>query len=440
VTRPALVAGSLARLGADVGAFVLGGMAALITARWLGPAGKGLFATLVFLTDIGSRMSTLGLGEGAISFVGRRLADAQRAISATLAGVGFASIAGAMGVFAVSVLVFSPESGSTWAAVAIGAAGVPVAVAVGALTHILNVQQRVVAASGIFLLTSALTLTGVAVFVMVLDLGVAGAVAGSVLGTGGGVLVAAVVVKRRETRLTPVWDNDYLRLVLPYGLRLELSQILVYGAARLDVLLVYSLAGADDAGFYSVALTIATVVGFAPFAISYATFPHLPRLDERAAASLTAMSVRYGVSAALLAALIAAVITPPATPLLFGTQFEPAVVPALILIAGAVASGGQWLLARAAAAAGDARLLLRSYGLSLVVMVLLDLGLIPAFQARGAAIASVVASVAGLVFCLVSYRGAGAVLASFIPRPADLRRVLSAPLRLGRESSGRRNV
>ena len=60
-------------------------------------------------------------------------------------------------------------------------------------------------------------------------------------------------------------------------------------------------------------------------------------------------------------------------------------------------------------------------------MVGLDFALIPTFGLEGAAIASVLGSIAGLVVCLIHLkRHLGMELSALIPRGADARRLLGA--------------
>jgi O-antigen/teichoic acid export membrane protein len=121
------------------------------------------------------------------------------------------------------------------------------------------------------------------------------------------------------------------------------------------------------------------------------------------ASELTAHACRLATAAAAGAGLLLLIATPVAVPLLFGGEFRPAVVAAMVMIPGSVLWSAQWLLCRAEAARGRPRLLLLSFGTGLGVMIGGEMVLIPAFGIIGGAVASVAGPVAGLVVCLVWY-------------------------------------
>jgi hypothetical protein len=107
-----------------------------------------------------------------------------------------------------------------------------------------------------------------------------------------------------------------------------------------------------------------------------------------------------------------------------GSAFDGALWSTVVLLFANVLWGGQWLLSRALAARGDAGLLVRCFSANLATMAAADMVLIPLWGATGAAVGALVGAVVGLVVCLRAYRGRGVPAASFVPRRADVRRVL----------------
>ncbi len=432
VPRPSLARNSLARFTADTSALVFGSIASIVTARALGPSGQGVFASIFLMCAIGARLCSVGLGETAIVRVGQGTVTRQEGLSATLAGVLVACGIGVLPFFGVATLVIGPGDSNTWLALLAGTALVPVGALYDALSQTLNGQERLVATSRTLIAIAGLTLVGLLVFVVVLDLGVFGGALSGLCATAGGALVVALLLLRSGLSLRPRWNRDYLSDASRYGVRLQASQILTLAAGRADLLLVLSLLGDEGAGHYSVALTVGTVAGLASFAMSYAIFPRLPTLDRDAALSLAARAARLGLASSLIAAVVLAAAVPVVLPLMFGSAYQASVGPAVLLIAGGIPLSGQWMLGRSAAALGDPNLLARSFGVSLVVMVVLDLALIPVAGLYGAATVSLTSSIAGLIVCIRTYRANGVRLPELLPRPGDfadvgrgLRRVLS---------------
>lgn len=424
---------SAARFLADCSGLAFGMIAGVITARWLGPSGKGLFSSLSFLAALVMQVCSIGLGDAAIVLVGQRKATMQDAVSSTLFATMFSAAIGMVLLWTGAILAFGDDWDKVRSATLIACIGLPVSLLVYVLGFLLSAQDRVVASSVVLGLTSAVTTLGIVMFVRVLPLSLAGATLATVVGPAAGLVLAAVLVGRSGVSLRPRARWTYLRAALRYGVTVEASYLVTVMFLRLDLLVVYSLADADAAGQYSVALTVAALVGLLPIAISHGTFPRMAHVGDLDANELTVRAFRFGVIAAVAGGVTLWAAIPFAVPLLFGSDFRPAVAPAMLLVVGGIIWSSQWLLCRAAAARGRPGLLLRSFGLGLVVMVALDLALVPRFGLTGAAIGSVAGPAAGLVLCLRAYRNASwwsLPLRQLLPRSSDLRALATQSLAL----------
>src|SRR5437773_1473155 len=82
--RPSLRVNSLARLVLEGGRLASGFVSAAITARWLGPAGKGTLSALLFIAALLSYGSTMGLGEAVTVMIGRAETNLDRSVSRSL--------------------------------------------------------------------------------------------------------------------------------------------------------------------------------------------------------------------------------------------------------------------------------------------------------------------------------------------------------------------
>lgn len=440
--RPAsLRRNSAARFLADGAGLVFGLGAAVITARFLGPEGKGLFSSLTFLAGLMMQTCSIGLGDAAIVLVGQKKATLQEAVSASIAAALTSSLLGALGMWSVGLLAFRRDWTEIRAAMLVACLGLPIAVCAYLLSFVLSAEERIVASSTVLATTSSVSTLGLLVFVALIELGVTGAAVATVLGSAAAFVVAASLVMRTGLTLRPRWNGRYMRAALRYGVSVEVSYIVTVMFLRVDLLLVYALGGSASAGQYSVGLTVAALVGLLPIAISNATFPRLANIDDVKAQELTAEAFRFGLTAALAAGLMLAVTVPVAIPLLFGAPFRPAVVPTLVLIPGAIAWSCQWLLCRAWAARGRTGLLIGSFSMSLVIMCALDYVLIPAFGIGGAALGSLLGPTAGLGFCMARYRRSpqwALPLRHFVPSWADFRDFVARSLSLVPVRRGRR--
>ncbi len=429
--RPSLRSNSFARLFSDVSALGLALAASTITARLLGPSGKGYYSTLVLLGGIFVVLFSAGLGEAAIILAGQGKAMITTAVSATMLATFGLSLAGGVTFVLVALAVLGADTANQRVAVLLGGLLTAVNVHYNTLVGFLLSQERVVAVAGLAIAAAACTTAALPVLIAGVPLGIAGAVLASVLGSGAALVATVVLVRRSNLPMRPRWVRGYLRSALPYGFSLQVSNLLVMMTARLDLVLLFRLADAFQAGGYSVALTIGTTVATVPTALSYASFPRLAVLNDEESERLVGQLFRVGIVAAVLAGATVAVLTPTAIPLVFGPEYRGAIVPTLLLIPGGVMFSGQWILCRAAAARGNTRPLLVSFVASCTTMVALDLVMIAPWRSIGAALASLIASGVGLWVSLGSYRRSGGRLATLVPRSTDVAAFVGALRRLG---------
>jgi O-antigen/teichoic acid export membrane protein len=430
---PSLGRNSAARFAADIFGMGFGVIVGVVTARFLGPHGKGLFSSLNLLSALVMHASSLGLGDAVAVFAGRRGITMQRAISATIGATLVMTVVAVAVFWVLAVGAFRTDWHEVRPAAALCAASLVLWLPAYMGALILNAREQVGAGSLVLLTINACTALGLIAFVVVADWGLAGGMGATVFSGGVGLVLAVVLLARSGLSLRPTWDTRYLAPAARYGVAVAASYVVTAMLMRIDLLFTYAIAGSGPAGQYSVALTAGTVVGLLPMAIATAVFPRLPKLDPRAAEELTAKSVRIATAAALGGALVLVAVIPPGVPLVFGRDFGPAVVPALVLLISSMLWSIEFVLCRAAAARGHAGLLVQSFGISLAVMCGLDLVLIGSFGIKGASLAATVGPLVGLAWALWRHRRStwwSAPLRTFVPGVADFTALLGEARRV----------
>ena len=418
MTAPSLRHNSLARLAADLLGLLMALLAATITARVLGPSGKGYYSALLLLAGLVLQIFSAGLGEAAIVLSGSGRAKLQDAVSATTAAILPLAV-GAAGFLYVIGGILLPDPNHGRATLVLACVMAAVAVLYNTSVSFLVAEEKLIPVAGVAVVAAVLSTALLWIFLVPFELGTAGAMLGGIVGSAAAAAITVTLLLRSGLSMRPRLVSGYLRAAARFGAALQFSNLLVQLTARLDLVLVYRLSTAADAGDYSIALTIGTLVGSIPLALSYAAFPRLALVDEAEARSLTAQVFRMGVTAAIVAGCALAVATPFAVPLVFGQAYAGAIGPTLLLIPAGVLWSGQWLLCRAAAARGVPRPLLTSFAVSFAVMVVLDFALIGPLEAVGAGIASVVASAVGLLIAVDHYRRQSWDRRTFLPRWRD---------------------
>lgn len=394
---PSLRRNSVARLAENGSRIVVGLFSTIITARVLGPGGKGTLSSLLFVGVLLSYACSLGLGDAATVLTGKRQFTLQRAISASILPVLQASL---LGVGLIWLMAEIADWSKISSSILIASAMLPLATYGYLFTAFHNSLERIVYTSALAVVSMVLNLALLSIFLIVWDLGIVGAMLASAISTSGLTIALAVGLKRQRFRFRPMLDIPYLQTALRLGFVIEGTLLITALADRLDLLLVYALSGEVAAGHYSVALTLGSLASYVPGALAYAVFPRVARMDQRQATELIARTARLGISAALIVAVLLAVTIPWLVPMVFGRGFVPSTIPALIVLFGGMLFGVQMILAKSWAAQGFSGLYFGSFAVSLATMVSLDIFLIPQYGIRGAAVASSVASLIGLLSCL----------------------------------------
>lgn len=202
------------------------------------------------------------------------------------------------------------------------------------------------------------------------------------------------------------------------GLAFAGSAIAEAASNRLDQVLVLPIVGSLQAGLYSVSVT----VGSLPLALGHALgasfFAPIAQADEPKRSCLQAEAARAGLAIGLLSSGILAVLAPFAIPLLFGPQFEAAVVMAEIVLIGSVAMVAAYVCSMALAATGKGLRMTVAQVVSLMASIGLLYLLAPEAGGIGAAWASVGAYVV-LFLMLAVFLGVG--VRALLPRPKDVK-------------------
>lgn len=182
------------------------------------------------------------------------------------------------------------------------------------------------------------------------------------------------------------------RALLSFNAYSVLLAFLTISLYHVDVILLGVLVGSSETGYYKGALVVAEFLWLVPTAIQYSLVQSSSELwaDGRAeqVTEIAARVTRLNLATVVLMAVGLAALADAFVPLYFGSEFEPAVGPLLLLLPGVVG----FALARPVFAIGqgkgEIRLLVATTGVASVLNLGLNLLLIPRFGMYGAAAAT----------------------------------------------------
>lgn len=200
-------------------------------------------------------------------------------------------------------------------------------------------QLRVNNAIPMFVLTLKSVLWGAAVIVIFLLRGgiVVMAIALVTTNALGSLVLAIAALRITGRQLRP--SRAQLKRLLRIGLPVGISGLLVVAYARIDQLLVFTIAGDVDAGYYGAIYHVMEQAHFVPISLLTTVAPIVAASWPHARARMTRI-VSLAVQSLLIAALgglaFAIVGSEPAVELVFGSEFIPA-APGLPILAAAFA-------------------------------------------------------------------------------------------------------
>ncbi len=384
------------------GSQILSGVTGVLTARWLGPEGKGLVAGATSWAQMLAWLAGLGVAAATQVRVARVPEADRRVVGAALGnGLLYSLLAGAT----VVALTFVP------------------------LQHALDdLGQDSAATVAVALLPLPLAVLSSALSLLQLGLGRSARYATAMI-TGPAVTLLVVLAVQGIANLTPValaacyipgvllslavsagrlpWNGARLELPsfradLRLGVRMWLPGMVMLVNFRLDLLVMATFLAARDIGIYSTATNLMLPVIALPSAMFHLAAVATARADVSSGRKATVASLRRDATVAFAAAAAAGVVVAGTAPLVLPRMLGPAyegVVPLVwILLLGYLGRAVSGVIAAGANGLGLPRVGLRAEGAGLVVTLALLPLLLPTLGATGAAVTSTAAYLTAAVF------------------------------------------
>jgi O-antigen/teichoic acid export membrane protein len=182
-----------------------------------------------------------------------------------------------------------------------------------------------------------------------------------------------------------------VKRVLSFGVRAQLSSIILLLNARLDFIIVGAIVSPTALGLYAIASRFAELLRLPSLSINYVLYPTFAHESEREAVVTARGWIRRvgWVPAAMVLPL--AIGARWLLPWIYGTEFSAAVKPTFVLLLGLAGSGVWGIISAFLYGVGRPGLNSIALGCGLIMTVILDITLIPTFGIMGAATASTVA-------------------------------------------------
>jgi O-antigen/teichoic acid export membrane protein len=396
---------------------------AIVLARVLGPADRGLLALAVLIPDIAGKICSSGYEIVNLTFAGlykdKRSSLFQQTLIVMLSGTTVSILAICMFYFWLPVNrgqfdQLSPEI------VLLACLTIPTAMLARLLIALTRGVGKISAAAFIYIVQAGVLFMGVFIGLVLFKGQIRSAVVIMVLAPLVPIAISVWMLRSYVSLRPRGFSIDLFKKGIVFAGQISLSTIARLLNLRLDQAILAFMLPAQQVGLYVVAVGFAERLRLLPSSISAAFLPKLANeLSER---QLQVPRVyRYTVIISAISMLAAAVLGAPAILLFFGKDFAGAIVSFLCLLPGITVLGGSAILANDMAAREKPKYGLVTGYTTLGVNIILNLVLIPHLGIIGAAVASSISySLAG-VFWLVFFKKESKLsLSELIPTCQDV--------------------
>jgi O-antigen/teichoic acid export membrane protein len=387
---------------ASIAILILNVGTGLLTARLLGPDGRGELAAIVMWPALAASLFTLGLPRAITYNLARQRAhESCLVLVGLLASLGVSLIAVLLGALLIPLWLgeYPPRivEMAQWAMLV-----TPAITLLWSINGVLQARAEFKPYNRNRYLPPLLTLIGLAGLAA---FGVLSPVTAALVALGSPlpplVLNLAWIVRTHRSGFSgPVQS---LRRLLSYGLRSYGMDVAGVLSKEIDRVILVGLVGPAALGIYVVARSLSDVLRALPDAVVTVLFPKASSLDAKEAVPLLVCAAVISTGIAGLLALALAVAGPVFLGLLYGEAFIPAVGPFRILLVDSVLIGFGWIVVQAFMACGKPGVVTAALLLGLAVTIPCMFLLVPALGISGAALALLISTIVRLAFAFFCF-------------------------------------
>jgi O-antigen/teichoic acid export membrane protein len=392
--------------GGQIASAMIALLIEVLCARLLGPEGRGQIALCMMIIALGTMLGGLG-GEIPIIIWAAKAKDEFGAWIPAVMFWGLLGASAAVGIWICVFEVWHPAflNGVTGPLALIVAAAIPASIFFNYQVAVLTGLERFRLRAGVSVATQVTELAAIAILVFFLGRTSVAAVLGILAGFLIGGLATIPILK---TSAAGAWNfrkaREKLLPALNLGVRGQLGDLATFFNYRLDVFVVNFFLGPASVGIYAIGVVVSEALWQVPQAAAVALFPRTARTMESGATEFTCAVSRHVLLISVILAAAIAITAPILIPLLFGSQFVPAIAVIWWILPGTVALSLGKLMSADLAARGKPGYSSIFSIVSLAVTLVLDFILIPRFGIQGAAIASSVAYLVDSILLVAKLR------------------------------------
>lgn len=371
----------------------------ILVARYLGPSGRGIFAVLSVLTALGIQIGNLGFPAATIYFLGKNEEKRQNIFHISL-------IMGIVGGSIISFFIFLlclifPDfliKNVSFNLLVITVISFPFLLGTSLFSNFLLGVKKYIPYNLFSIISKFISLLKVVIILVLLGLGLTEFVIGTTIVAFIVFLIYLCYIYRVDSYVLPNnLDKSLFHEMWKYGRKSYLATILGFLIIRSDILIINYFLGSIPTGIYSISVALIDYIYLLPGVIGTILFTKVSSGSEY---KFTEKVFRYTFLIMIVICSIAALIAGPAINIMYGQEFQKAVLPFIILLPGIIFLGIDTILMQDLAGRGLPRIVYISPFIALVLNVSLNIVIIPMWGINGAAISSTISYFLMLVLML----------------------------------------
>jgi O-antigen/teichoic acid export membrane protein len=399
---------SVGVFGGQVAMVVIGVGTSVITARTLGPEGRGHLQLLMMFPMFLANFVKLGIPQASVYCIRRRGAAASAVASQVLVlGVAFGLVLAVGCWLGREWLLASMLRGVPENTLPPVFALFPFVLVQAFFLGVLQAEERFGEYNFQQVAPAVLGLVGMSIALLWMRAGLLGAVLVQTLIVG---LVSVWLVVRvhRRTPLHLDWDTRLTREMLEFGGKSYVQTLAATLHRSIDQYMMNMFIGAGPVGLYAVAVNLTNFLLKIPDAIGTVLFPRLAALSEREAHAATSRVCRLTLFLTASAGLAYACLGGLVIRTLYGPRFEGSIRPMLLMLPGIVMMSLYLILTRNFTSRNRQGVNILAAAIALGTNVSLNCLLIPRWGVEGAAVSTGVSySLAALMLLAMFVRESG---------------------------------
>ncbi len=384
--------------------FLAMAVSGMVTARYLGPADRGLLAAAYLYPQLASTLGSLSLGVAILHHFGR-----QRSRPEDFAGT-CAAASGALGLASLGLLLAGLWIGGEplyhgipWFVIVPALLPLP---CLFALAFFSSLLQGAMDIRWFNLVHHGPKLLSLLAVLLLLAFGRLGVWELVIVGAILTAITGIVPVWRMRRHAPGTWRVRWtlFRCLTADGFRVHLGVVAIFLAGRANLFLANFYLTKAEVGYLYVAITLAELVWFISIAAETVLYPLVAQMAAAEAATLTARVCRQILILSTLTALALALLAPAVVLLYAGPAFLPAVTPLRLLLPGIAALTISKVLSALWVREGWFLTLTLLAGGTGLLSVLLNIVLVPRLGTAGAALATTLPYLLNAGASLLIYR------------------------------------